>query len=140
MAFQPALVVIEDVDLIARDRRAMHGPCEDAEIFFVLTTNRPEELEPALASRPGRLYARDLLVSEPSCETIVRRTEGGSAALIKELMRRSAQFALEDQRESRLEPADIESALEEMFLSGGTLNARLLGFHGEERNQTPAIA
>jgi ATP-dependent 26S proteasome regulatory subunit len=102
----------------------MDGLREDAEIFFVLTTNRPEELEPALASRPGRidqavefplpddegrrklvrLYARDLLVSEPLCETIVRRTEGGSAALIKELMRRSAQFALEDHRESRLEP------------------------------------
>src|SRR4029079_10809498 len=68
---QPAMVVIEDVDLIARDRDEMGGPCEeallnkllnemdglreDADILFVLTTNRPEELESALAGRPGRI-------------------------------------------------------------------------------------
>src|SRR6202011_5947544 len=67
---QPAMVVIEDVDLIARDRNQM-GPCEesllnallnemdglkeDADILFILTTNRPEDLEGALASRPGRI-------------------------------------------------------------------------------------
>src|SRR5258707_7167652 len=67
---QPAMVVIEDVDLIARDRDNM-GPCEesllnkllnemdglkqDADILFILTTNRPEQLESALASRPGRI-------------------------------------------------------------------------------------
>jgi ATP-dependent Clp protease adapter protein ClpS len=66
---QPAMVVIEDVDLIARDRDEMGGPCEeallnkllnemdglkdDADILFVLTTNRPEELESALAGRPA---------------------------------------------------------------------------------------
>ena len=63
---QPAMVVIEDVDLIARDRDEMDSPCEevllnkllnemdglkeDADILFVLTTNRPEELESALAA------------------------------------------------------------------------------------------
>ena len=67
---QPAMVVIEDVDLIASDRDDM-GPCEesmlngllnemdglkeDADILFVLTTNRPEQLEGALAGRPGRI-------------------------------------------------------------------------------------
>jgi ATP-dependent 26S proteasome regulatory subunit len=67
---QPAMVVIEDVDLIARDRDEM-GPCEesmlnkllnemdglkqDADILFVLTTNRPEDLEGALAGRPDRV-------------------------------------------------------------------------------------
>jgi len=67
---QPAMVVIEDVDLIARDREQM-GPCDesllngllnemnglkqDADILFILTTNRPEQLESALASRPGRI-------------------------------------------------------------------------------------
>jgi ATP-dependent 26S proteasome regulatory subunit len=71
---QPALVVIEDVDLIARDRHEMAGPCEesllnklldemeglkeDADILFVLTTNRPEQLEAALAGRPGRVDRR----------------------------------------------------------------------------------
>ena len=33
----------------------MDGLREDAEILFILTTNRPEQLEPALASRPGRI-------------------------------------------------------------------------------------
>jgi ATP-dependent Clp protease adapter protein ClpS len=67
---QPTMVVIEDVDLIASDRDDM-GPCEesllnkllnemdglkeDADILFVLTTNRPEALEAALAGRPGRI-------------------------------------------------------------------------------------
>jgi len=66
---QPAILVIEDVDLIARRREDMYGPCdesllnkllnemdglrEDAAVLFVLTTNRPENLEAALASRPG---------------------------------------------------------------------------------------
>jgi ATP-dependent 26S proteasome regulatory subunit len=68
---QPAMIVIEDVDLIARRREEMYGPCdesllnkwlnemdglrEDAAMLFVLTTNRPEHLEVALASRPGRI-------------------------------------------------------------------------------------
>ena len=69
--FQPSVVVIEDVDLIARERTQMDSACqesllnkllnemdglkEDAEILFILTTNRPAELEQALAARPGRV-------------------------------------------------------------------------------------
>jgi len=68
---QPAILVIEDADLIARNREDMGGPCEevllnqllnemdglkpDAGIFVVLTTNRPQALEAALAQRPGRV-------------------------------------------------------------------------------------
>ena len=82
---QPAMVVIEDVDLIARDRDEM-GPCEesmlngllnemdglkqDADILFVLTTNRPEQLESALASRPGRI---DQAIEVPLPDDIGRR-------------------------------------------------------------------
>ena len=33
----------------------MDGLKEEADILFILTTNRPEALEPALASRPGRI-------------------------------------------------------------------------------------
>ena len=33
----------------------MDGLKEDADILFILTTNRPEALEAALASRPGRV-------------------------------------------------------------------------------------
>jgi ATP-dependent Zn protease len=64
-------MVIEDVDLIARERGLMQHPGqesllnkllnemdglrEDADVLFILTTNRPDQLEPALASRPGRI-------------------------------------------------------------------------------------
>src|SRR4030095_7038261 len=66
----PSIVVIEDADLIARERERMDSPCEevllnrllnemdglkeDREILFILTTNRPEALEAALTARPGR--------------------------------------------------------------------------------------
>ncbi|MGZ6693677.1 MAG: AAA family ATPase, partial [Solirubrobacteraceae bacterium] len=40
----------------------MDGLNEDTDIVFVLTTNRPEAIEPALASRPGRI---DLAVRMP---------------------------------------------------------------------------
>jgi ATP-dependent 26S proteasome regulatory subunit len=124
---QPSILVIEDADLIARERTSMGGPCEesllnrllnemdglgeDARIFFVLTTNRPDSLKPAIASRPGRIdqaiefplpdvasrrrlaaiYARDLPVEAGELDEIAARTEGVSAAFIKELMRRAAQ-------------------------------------------------
>jgi ATP-dependent 26S proteasome regulatory subunit len=35
----------------------MDGVGEDADITFLLTSNRPEVLEPALAARPGRIDA-----------------------------------------------------------------------------------
>ena len=68
-ALQPAMVVVEDVDLIAEDRgmhpgqhpllfqllNEMDGLAEDADVVFVLTTNRADLLEPALAARPGRV-------------------------------------------------------------------------------------
>jgi AAA+ superfamily predicted ATPase len=65
---QPALVVIEDVDLIAADRDQnvdttllhdlmdeMDGLGPKADVIFLLTTNRPRVLERALAARPGRV-------------------------------------------------------------------------------------
>jgi hypothetical protein len=65
---QPALVVIEDVDLIAADRSQnfdttllhdlmdeMDGLGSKADVIFLLTTNRPRILETALAARPGRV-------------------------------------------------------------------------------------
>jgi hypothetical protein len=160
---QPAMIVIEDVDLIARDRGSMYGPCdesllnkllnemdglrEDAAILFILTTNRPQNLEAALASRPGRidqaiefplpdengrrllvgLYACGLPLDEDVVETIVSKTDKASAAFIKELMRRAAQFYIQNGSEGALQVADVNAALEEMLFTGGTLNAKLLG-------------
>jgi len=160
---QPAMVVIEDVDLIARKREEMYGPCdesllnkllnemdglrEDAAVLFVLTTNRPEQLEAALASRPGRidqaiefplpddegrrqltkLYACGLTLSDEAVELVVRKTKNASAAFIKELMRRSAQYCVENAGNNALTQEALEGALEEMLFSGGSLNAKLIG-------------
>src|SRR3954447_25518141 len=65
----PATVVFEDIDLVAAERtfefahggalfdllNQMEGMDEDADLLFVLTTNRPDVIEPALAARPGRV-------------------------------------------------------------------------------------
>jgi ATP-dependent Clp protease adapter protein ClpS len=159
---QPAMVVIEDVDLIARDRDKM-GPCEesmlngllnemdglkeDADILFILTTNRPEQLEGALANRPGRidqaievplpddagrgkliqLYGRGLPLSETVVSEATRRTKGVSAAFIKELMRRVAQASIARDGGTAVESRDIGEALDDMLFTGGKLNIKLLG-------------
>jgi hypothetical protein len=166
---QPSMMVIEDVDLIARERTRMRHPGEevllnkllnemdglreDAEVLFILTTNRPDQIEPALASRPGRidqaiefplpdeegrakltkLYARGLDISDHLMELIVSRTKGVSAAFIKELMRRCAQFQIEFSRGDVLAQPAVDAALEEMLFTGGALNRRLLGGEGVER-------
>lgn len=160
---QPSIVVIEDADLIGRNRQQMQSPCEeialnrllnemdglreDADILFILTTNRPEMLEPALAARPGRidqaiefplpdeegrlklikLYSRNAALNEQTLRSTVRKTEGVSASFIKELMRRSAQFAIERTGKLAIALADMDSALEEMLFAGGSLNRQLLG-------------
>ena len=159
---QPTMVVIEDVDLIARDRDDM-GPCEesllnellnqmdglkqDADILFILTTNRPDQLEGALAGRPGRidqaievplpdeigrrklvqLYGRGLTLDEAVIVEAARRTKGVSAAFIKELMRRIAQASIARDGGARVEPGDVGEALDDMLFTGGKLNVRLLG-------------
>jgi hypothetical protein len=160
---QPALVVIEDADLIARDRSERANACDEvmlnlllneldglrerADIFFILTTNRPESLEPALANRPGRvdqaiefplpdeegrvrlvgLYARSLRVPKTLLTELAKRTDGASPAFIKELMRRVAQCHIESGATSPVSRATVEQALHEMLFSGGVLNKRLLG-------------
>ena len=160
---QPAMIVLEDVDLIARSRTSMRNPCEesllnkllnemdglreDAALLFVLTTNRPDDLESALAARPGRidqavelplpdndgrrklveLYAGGLTIGPDVVSLIVRKTAHASAAFIKELMRRSAQVMLRSATNNRLLPSHVESALDELLFSGGSLNVKLLG-------------
>lgn len=120
---QPSMVVVEDVDLVAMDRGhapgspnpllftlldAMDGVGADADVTFVLTTNRADELERALADRPGRI---DLAVEVPrpdadgrrrllrlygrgvdlraDLDPVVEATEGVTASFVKELLRRA---------------------------------------------------
>jgi hypothetical protein len=161
----PAIVVIEDVDLIARTREdldvvqesllnrllnEMDGLRENTQVLFVLTTNRVEALEAALAGRPGRidqaiefplpdaacrrrlfdLYRRKLAIPSDAMTRAIERTEGMSAAFIKELVRRIALLCIErDSTEASTH--DLDMALGEMLFDGGTLNAKLLGARAE---------
>src|SRR3984957_6720770 len=131
---QPAVVVLEDVDLVAEDRSmgpawspvlfdlldAMDGAAPDADLLFLLTTNRADLLEPALAARPGRvdvaveielpdaaarmrllaLYGRGvpLGLTAAGIATAIERTEGTTASFLKELIRRSVLESLHDPR------------------------------------------
>ncbi len=157
----PALVVLEDVDLVAQERtygpfgsspvlfelmNQMDGLDDDTDIAFVLTTNRPDALEPALAARPGRvdlavelplpddegrrrlfaLYGRglDLELSDP--EAVVRRTAGTTASFVKELLRRAALAAAGAGRTS-VEDGDVQAALDELLAETSALTRVLLG-------------
>jgi ATP-dependent 26S proteasome regulatory subunit len=159
---QPATIVLEDVDLVAEERtrqqqsgcapllfellNQMDGLADDADILFVLTTNRPDLLEPALAARPGRidqavevpvpdaecrrrlfeLYGRGLNVTA-SLDTYVARTEGASAAFIRELLRKAALFAADDSEQLEVKARHFDEALHEMVVEGGDLMKSLLG-------------
>jgi hypothetical protein len=158
---QPATLIIEDVDLVAEERthqstcnnailfellNQMDGLAEDSDVLFLVTTNRPEILERALASRPGRvdlavevplpdaegrrrlveLYGRGLDLSGVDVGLLVRRTEGVSGAFVKELLRKAALFAADDGSPSVRE-AHVQSALHELTVHGGPLTQAILG-------------
>jgi hypothetical protein len=170
-SLQPSLLVIEDVDLIAEERamrpgaspllfqllNEMDGLGDDLDVTFLLTTNRVDVLEPALASRPGRidhaaeiplpdadgrrrlltLYQGGLTLDLADPELLLERTEGVTASFLKELLRRAALIALE-QREQGEESATADSplrvsdehlnaALDVLLGDGSRLTRRLLG-------------
>ena len=157
-AMQPSIVVLEDVDLIASDR-SMHGPQPllftvldaldgldgDADVTFLLTTNRVELLERALAERPGRvdlavevglpdasarrrifeLYARSLPFSTDAIVAAADRAEGVTGSFAKELMRRAVIVAAEESRTPT--DADLASQLESLLDDAESLTRSLLG-------------
>jgi ATP-dependent 26S proteasome regulatory subunit len=162
---QPAMVVLEDVDLIAHERthgdwdtnpllfqllNEMDGLAEDADVVFVLTTNRLELLEPALAMRPGRidqaveirlpdadcrrrlfeLYLRGVPGDDIDTQPLVAATEGVSAAFIRELVRRAvlrAALTITDGRAPLVTSGHLSDALAELRESGAPLLRALLG-------------
>ncbi|MBI3043109.1 MAG: ATP-binding protein [Betaproteobacteria bacterium] len=160
-ALQPAMVVLEDVDLVGGHRdgpwrggtalnlllNEMDGLAPEARVLFVLTTNRPEVIEPALAARPGRVdqaievglpgeierkllvqrYSGGLRVTDELASETARRIGRVSPAFIKELMRRAVQAMLERGGGQALEPHDIDAAIKDTLGAGGRLNARMLG-------------
>ncbi|BAU90887.1 ATPase AAA [Methylorubrum populi] len=160
---QPSIVVLEDVDLVGRSREGMNSPKtevllnrllnemdglrDDADVLFILTTNRPEEIEDALASRPGRvdeaieiaspdarcrgrlvaLYGQALAFEDGAVESIVARSEGASAAFIKEMVRRLAQAAIGAGSNDRITVATVEAVLGEAVGSRNRIGRRIIG-------------
>ena len=167
---QPSVVVLEDVDLVAEDRGygdgaspvlfelldAMDGAAADADLLFLLTTNRADLLEPALAARPGRVdvaveiglpdpearrrlfevYSRGVpLAVEPAdVEAVVERTEGVTASFLKELVRRAVLESLTE-RAGALEQVTgdhLSRALDDLLDSTQTVTRALLGVPADQ--------
>ena len=160
----PAVVVLEDVDLIASERtfgafgpapslfelmEEMSGLAADADLAFVLTTNRPDALEPALAARPGRvdlaveiplpdadarrrlleLYARGLELDGVDLDAVVARTDGTTASFFRELLRKAALATVEAGR-TAVTGADVDTTLDELLHESAALTRVLLGSGG----------
>ncbi len=163
-ALQPAVVVLEDVDLVAEDRTmgprsspvlfdlldSMDGAAADADLLFLLTTNRADLLEPALAARPGRvdvaveidlpdaaarerlltLYGRGvpLALTEADVQAAVERTDGTTASFLKELIRRSVLEALHDDPAlPAVTGAHLTRALDDLLDAAQGVTRTLLG-------------
>jgi ATP-dependent 26S proteasome regulatory subunit len=167
---QPSIVILEDVDLIAEERtrpgaacaapllfellNQMDGLSDDADVLFLLTTNRPDILEPALAARPGRvdqaieiplpdaqcrarlldLYMIGLTLESIDRQRIVQRTDGASAAFIRELVRKAALFAADESNDA-IQDRHFDEAIHELVVVGGTLTQSLLGFAIDDNSQ-----
>jgi ATPase family associated with various cellular activities (AAA) len=165
-ALAPSMLIVEDVDLIAEDRgehpghhpmlfqllNEMDGLAEDADVVFVLTTNRADLLEPALAARPGRvdqaveltlpdaearrhlfdLYRGGLIVDTSRLYDVIEQTEGVTASFLKELLRRAALLAAArspEYADSALAVSadDLDAALAELLDTRNAMTRVVLG-------------
>jgi SpoVK/Ycf46/Vps4 family AAA+-type ATPase len=135
---------------------AMDGAAGDADLLFLLTTNRADLLEPALAARPGRvdvaveielpdaaarerllvLYGRGvpLALTPEDIATAIERTDGTTASFLKELIRRSVLEALREtevRADSTTVPpvtgAHLARALDDLLDSAQGVTRTLLG-------------
>lgn len=143
----PATVILEDVDLIAQDRSSsestamlhelmnqMDGLHSDCDVLFVLTTNRPEAIERAIASRPGRidqaievphpdaecrrrlltLYSSHACLDLMDMDSHIARTEGVSATFMRELVRRACLICYAGGPDDTVRDEHISQAIDEM--------------------------
>lgn len=124
----------------------MDGLADDADVLFLLTTNKPEILEPALSSRPGRidlavliplpdkecrrrlfeLYSKGLPLAVADMNKFIEGTEGVSAAYIRELFRKATLFAAEEGEEVSINDLHIEAAAR-LLSSTDQMTDKLLG-------------
>jgi len=171
---QPSVVVLEDVDLVAEDRGygpgsssvlfelldAMDGAAADADLLFLLTTNRADLLEPALAARPGRvdvaveiglpdadarrrlfaLYSRGvpLQLAAADIERVVEGTAGATASFLKELLRRAVLEALTERAPLlAVTSLHIDRALADLLDSAQGVTRALLGIGADGQPAVP---
>ncbi|MCM2372909.1 AAA family ATPase [Aporhodopirellula aestuarii] len=162
---RPSLLILDDVDLIASHRETnpygsvlhelmnqMDGLERQDQVMFLLTTNRPEQIESALVDRPGRvdqaiefplpdahcrerllqLFAGDQTLAHVDLSHWIRSSNDTTPAFLRELVRRASQFAIirSDQsgEPSHLTDPDFQAAIRDMTTHGGALTKRLLGF------------
>ena len=135
-AMQPAIVVLEDVDLVVEER-GMHSPQTllfavldgldgDADVPFILTTNRVQVLERARAERPGRVdLAIEIPLPDSAVDAAAERAIDTTGSFPKELFRRAVLAAAEGDRE--VTDADLAIALDELLDSSAQLARNLLG-------------
>jgi ATP-dependent 26S proteasome regulatory subunit len=155
--FQPSLVVLEDIDLVAMERTyspqpllfevldALDGLESDADVAFVMTTNRVRVLERALAARPGRVdlgveislpdvesrrrlfrhYAGSLPLSDDALDAAAAAAENTTGSFAKELMRRTVLTAA--LRGGSPTDEDLATSLEALLSSSERLTRQLLG-------------
>ncbi len=174
---QPSVIVVEDVDLIAEQRmphmgahpllfqllNEMDGLGGDVNVTFLLTTNRADMLEEALAARPGRVdHAAELPVPDAAArlrllrlyqgrlqldladpDTVITRTEGVTASFLKELLRKAALFAAEDAPGTepdgplRVTDAHMTAALDQLLDTRNQLTRALLGGQAARAGRAP---
>jgi hypothetical protein len=162
---QPSVVILEDVDLVAGDRsfgppgsnpllfeilNQLDGLGDDVDVVFILTTNRVEVLERALAERPGRvdeaveigapdatgrdrllrLYGADAGLADVDLTESVEATDGLTATFLRELVRRAvvvATLARPDDAPVRVQQDDLDAAVAQLQTSRAQLTRALLG-------------
>jgi hypothetical protein len=175
---QPSIVILEDVDLIAGDRsfgpvgtnpllfevlNQIDGLGDDVDVTFLLTTNRVDILERALAERPGRvdtaveiappdeegrrrlfrLYGGPLGIARLSDQDLhdaVEATESRTATYLREVVRRAALTAADQQADGQLtvDGALLAQAARELLEDRAALTRALLG-GAEEPDAEPAL-
>lgn len=164
-----AIIVLEDADLVAADRDfsegersvlfdvldTLDGLAEDADIAFVLTTNRVGVLEEALALRPGRIdlaveiplpdlelrrrlftrYGRGLNFTQQGIEKAADASEGTTGSFAKEAVRRAVMNSLtsnEELSDSHLMDAVLALVVEADELRDAMAHDADEGFLNEE--------
>ena len=116
-------------------------------MLFLLSTNKPEALEPALASRPGRIdqaimiplpdkdcrlrlfayYGQNLPMQLTDADKLADDTAGASGAFIRELYRKAVLFAADEGADVLIEDKHLFEALATLR-SGGEVLEKLLAF------------